>query len=107
MCKTFIYLYVCMQADAHNYTHKSMYTWVVIADANWCSGCHCPRMESGATKLLQKFTKCEECIDLSAPLSQSTWLQNNFKHPVQRGKYVVTGFLLPKVLVNICRPQVK
>ena len=38
VCKTFIYLYVCMHADAHNYTHKSMYTWVVIADANWRSG---------------------------------------------------------------------
>ena len=39
VCKTFIYLYVCMHAAAHNYTtHKSMYTWVVIADANWCSG---------------------------------------------------------------------
>ena len=72
VCKTFIYLYVCMQ-DVHNYTHKSMYTWVVIADANWCSGSYCPRTESGATSgLLQKFPstrKCEECIDSSAPLS--------------------------------------
>ena len=102
-----------MHAAAHNYTtHKSMYTWVVIADANWCSGLLSSEKRR-VGPLLQKFllpaivppTPLANVKSALTSLSQITWLQNNLKYSVQSRKlshkYVATGCSVQKVLVKI------